>query len=305
LPVAVLIVNFRVYDDLDRALTSLEPALRDGDDVVVFDQVSDAARVAALGARHPRVRWRVSAENIGFGAAVNRAAGETTAPYLLWLNPDTIVTPGFIEALEAWLETHPDVGCAGPRVMNEDGSVQASARRFPDVSTAIAGRSTWLTRHFPDNPLSRHNLLARDRDQPSTVDWLAGSCVMTRRSLFERLGGFDEGFFLYWEDADYCRRALALGFTCAYLPQVTVRHAGGRSAARDPGPAIRAFHASAYRMFAKHTNLVGRLAAPLVWMALTTRGTVLARAATRRAGRDQDRQPDRASTSRPQSSRPD
>ncbi len=285
MPVAVLIVNFRVYDDLDRALASLGDALRHGDEVVVFDQVSDPASVGAVGARHPRVQWVSSAENIGFGAAVNRAARATTAPYLLWLNPDTIVTPGFIDALEAWLESHPEVGCVGPRVMNDDGSVQASARRFPDLSTALAGRSTWLTRHFPDNPLSRHNLLARNRDEPATVDWLAGSCVMTRRALFERLGGFDEGFFLYWEDADYCRRALSLGFTCAYLPQVVVHHAGGRSAARDPEPAIRAFHDSAFRMFVKHTNWTGRLFAPLVRVALKARGTVLARAAAKRARR--------------------
>lgn len=283
--VDVLIVNFRVYDDLDRALSSLEPALRDGDSVVVFDQVSDASRVALVAARHPRVRWLASAENIGFGAAVNRAAATASAPYLLWLNPDTIVTPGFIDSLEAWLEAHPAVGCVGPRVMSDDGSVQASARRFPNLSTAIAGRSTWLTRHFPDNPLSRHNLVARDSDRPITVDWLAGSCVMTRRALFEALGGFDEGFFLYWEDADYCRRALARGFTCVYLPQVTVRHAGGRSAACEPGLAIRAFHASAYRMFLKHTNIAGRILAPAVRVALTVRGRLLARAATRRARR--------------------
>jgi GT2 family glycosyltransferase len=282
LPVAILIVNYRVYGDLDRALTSLGPALRPDDEVVVYDQESDPARVAELAARHPRVRWQVSAANIGFGAAVNRAAAETTARHLLWLNPDTIVTAGFIDALETWLETHPDVGCAGPRVMNEDGSMQASARRFPDISTAIGGRSTWLTRHFPGNPLTRHNLLARESDRPCTVDWLAGSCVMTRRALFERLGGFDEGFFLYWEDADYCRRALALGFTCAYLPHVTVSHVGGRWAAHDPALAIRAFHASAYRMFAKHTNIVGRMASPVVWLGLTTRGLLLARAARRR-----------------------
>jgi GT2 family glycosyltransferase len=282
LPAAILIVNFRVYDDLDRALTSLGPALRPGDDVVVFDQLSDPVRLAALAERHPSVRWIPSAANVGFGAAVNRAARETPADYLLWLNPDTLVAPDLLTVLEAWLDRHPETGCVGPRVLNEDGSVQASARRFPGLSTAIAGRSTWLTRHFPGNPLSRHNLLARDSTQPVTVDWLAGSCVMTRRTLFDRLGGFDEGFFLYWEDADYCRRARTLGFTCAYLPEVTVRHAGGRSAAQDPVPAIRAFHASAFRMFVKHTNAPGRLAAPLVRLALTLRGEWLARAAARR-----------------------
>jgi GT2 family glycosyltransferase len=160
--------------------------------------------------------------------------------------------------------------------------VQASARRFPDLTTAIAGRSTWLTRHFPDNWLTRHNLPARTADRPQTVDWLAGSCLLTRRDLFERLGGLDEGFFLYWEDADYCRRAAALGFGCTYLPTVSVRHAVGRSAALNPATAIRAFHASAYRMFAKHAGPLGRLSAPIVRLALWTRGEVLARGALRR-----------------------
>jgi GT2 family glycosyltransferase len=287
LPVSLLIVNYHVYDDLDRCLAAVDRALRTGDEVIVLDQASDEARRAAVEARHPHVRWIVSRDNVGFAAGVNRAAAAARTPRLLWLNPDAIISAPVVETLDAWLTSHPETGCVGPRVVDEDGRVQASARRFPDPTTAIAGRSTWLTRHFPNNWLTRHNLPARTADRPQTVDWLAGSCLLTRRDLFERLGGLDEGFFLYWEDADYCRRAAALGFGCTYLPTVSVQHAVGRSAALNPATAIRAFHASAYRMFAKHAGPMGRVVAPLVRLALWTRGETLARAALRRIGRAQ------------------
>lgn len=283
---AILIVNYRVYDELDRALASVDAAVRPGDEVIVFDQESDVARRAAVAGRHPAVRWVPCARNVGFAAGVNRAAAETQAPLLLWLNPDAELTRDVRDALEAWLAGHPETGCVAPRVLNADGSVQASARRFPDVTTAIGGRSTWLTRHFPNNAISRRNLAASASRAPVTVDWLAGACVLTRRDLFVRLGGLDEGFFMYWEDADYCRRAAALGFGCTYLPSVAITHAGGRAVARDPAPAIRAFHASAARLYAKHAGVMGRVAAPIVRWGLWARGEVLARAAARRTARE-------------------
>lgn len=271
-PVAVLIVNYKSYDELDAALSSLAPALRDTDEVLVFDQESAPARVAALAHQHPRVRWIVECANVGFAAGINRAAKETRSPYLLWLNPDTRVEGDAVQTLAAWLDGHPDVGSVGPRVLNADGSLQQSARRFPSLSTAVAGRSTWLTRRFPHNPWSRRNLLASASGDPIPVDWLAGSCLMTRRSLFDRLGGLDEGFFMYWEDADYAKRAATLGASSVYVPAATVGHAGGRSASHSPDRAIRAFHQSAYRVYRKHAGPFGRLIAPLVRIGLWARG---------------------------------
>jgi len=270
--VAVLIVNCRRYDDLDRVLNSVATVMAADDEVVVFDQLTDAGRRDAVAVSHPRVMWRTSSDNLGFARAVNQAAAATSAPLLLLLNPDAVVEGPVVNELASWLDTHPDVALAGPRVVNEDGSVQASARRFPSLSTAFAGRSTWLSQHFPDNWLTRRNLLARDASQAVTVDWLAGSCLMIRRSVFDRLGGMDEGYFLYWEDADLAWRARAIGFTCTYLPTVTVRHVGGRSAGLDPAPAIRAFHRSAYRLYAKRVGTVGKWTAPLARFALWARG---------------------------------
>jgi N-acetylglucosaminyl-diphospho-decaprenol L-rhamnosyltransferase len=282
LPVAVLIINYRVYEELDGALTSLRPFLRTSDEVVVVDQESDAGRLAAIERRHPAVTFVPTRRNVGFAAGVNLAARHSSAPLLLLLNPDTVIEGPVIASLERWLHDHPETAVVGPRVLNGDGSIQASARRFPGPSTAIAGRSTWLTTRFPRNWLSKRNLPAQDAAAPTCVDWIAGSCLMTRRSVFDLLRGFDESFFLYWEDADFCRRAATRGGRCVYLPTVSVKHAGGRSAALNPGPAIRAFHRSAFVFHRKHAGPIGRALAPLVHLGLWSRGELLARIADAR-----------------------
>lgn len=287
LPSAVLIVNYLVYEDLDRALESLEVWLAPDDEIVVVDQASDPVRLAIIQARYPRVTCVPNPGNTGFAAGVNLAARHSTAPYLLLLNPDAVLEGPVTSVLSEWLTRHQSVAVVGPRVLNIDGSVQPSARRFPGLSTVFGGRSTWLTRQFPRNWLSERNLPGRDSDAPVVVDWIAGSCLMTRRDVFDRIGGFDEGFFLYWEDADYCRRAMDAGFRSVYLPRVAVRHVGGRSADRDPAPAIRAFHRSAYRLSQKHASPLGRFFAPVIRLALWGRGELRARQAVLRwrAGR--------------------
>lgn len=284
----MLVVNYRVYEELGRALSSVERFLRSGDELVVVDQESNVSRIEELRHRHPRARFVPTDRNIGFAAGVNLAARTSTAPLILLLNPDSVVDEPVVEALERYLLEHPRVGIVGPRVLNEDGTVQASARRFPGFSTLFAGRSTWLTRRFPSNPLSTWNLPARDADEAVSVDWLAGSCVMIRRSLFDALDGFDESFFLYWEDADFCRRARTKGWDRMYVPTVSVRHAGGRSSASNPAPAVRAFHASAFRLFEKHTGPLGRAVSPIARLALWLRGEWFARKSEREFRRSRD-----------------
>ncbi|HEY6357855.1 MAG TPA: glycosyltransferase family 2 protein [Vicinamibacterales bacterium] len=270
--VAVLIVNFRGYDDLDRCLGSVAPEIRKSDEVIVVDNESDEARLEIVRARHPGIVTVPSAVNLGFAAGVNLAARHATAPFLLLLNPDTIVQGPLLSVLDEWLCAHPDVAVAGPRILNGDGSTQPSARRFPGFSTVFGGRSAWLTRKYPGNWWSRRNLLGLDIGGPLDVDWLAGSCLMTRRSVFERLGGLDEAFFLYWEDADYCWRVAATGGRRTYVPAAAVAHLGGRSARYDLPRAIRSFHASAFHLYSKRCRTLGKLSEPLVRAGLYLRG---------------------------------
>jgi hypothetical protein len=285
---AVLIVNYRGYDDLERCLSSLEPHLALDDEVVVVDWESDRKALRRAAGRWPRAEVVPRVDNRGFAAGVNLAAARSRAPYLLLLNPDAVVEGPVVRVLEDWLVGHPDVGVAGARILDADGSLQQSARRFPDLTTWLGGRSTWLTARFPGNWLSKRNLVApaaAASSEPIDVDWVSGACLMTRRDVFERVGGFDEGFFLYWEDADYCSRVAQAGYRRMYVQTTTVRHDAGRSAGHDPAPAIRAFHESAYRLYWKRASAAGRLVGPLVHLALWMRGEINARAARKRRAR--------------------
>ena len=164
------------------------------------------------------------------------------------------------------------VGIVGPLVREPDASVQASARRFPNVTTGFAGRTSWLSRVWPTNRLTRRNLLTREvlRD-PVEVDWVSGACMMVRRTAFEAVGGMDEQFFLYWEDADLCFRLKREGWLTVYNPLVSVTHLTGRSSSRARRESLIAFHRSAFRYFRKHSGLAARAATPLVFLALQTR----------------------------------
>ena len=151
------------------------------------------------------------------------------------------------------------------------------------MTTPLGGRTSWLTTMFPGNWFAARNLKGLDAVEPMRVDWISGACLMTRRDLFERLGGLDEAFFLYWEDADYCRRALDAGQQTIYVPTAVVHHSVGASSSHNPELAIRAFHTSALRMYRKHAGPAGQLAAPAVRAVLAVRQQMRLRNATRLA----------------------
>lgn len=268
---AAIIVNYHAYEELDRCLTALE-RFEPGVDLVVVDHDARQDAVTALRARHPRATILPNAGNPGFGAGINRGARETAADRLLFINPDAMVEQPVVAALDAILREQADVAVVGPLVRESDGSIQASARRFPGYSTVFGGRTTWLTRLLPGNRLTMRNLLTGPhvRD-PIVVDWVSGACMLVRREAFDAVGGFDEAFFLYWEDADLCRRLYSAGWRTIYQPRVAVRHVTGQSSRHAPAASVRAFHDSVFRYFLKHTPAPGRWTAPLVWLALRVR----------------------------------
>jgi GT2 family glycosyltransferase len=270
--VAVVIVNYQSYDELHGCLASIDRACGSVA-VAVVDHESNAPAADLLQQQFPDVDVHRAAGNPGFAAGVNNGVRATSSRFILLLNPDCVLEPGAICGLADWLESHPDVAVAGPRIRNADGTVQPSARRFPDLTTAIAGRSSWLTRVLPGNPLSRHNLPARDpHDQtPVDVDWVSGACMCIRREAFDSVGGLDEGFFLYWEDADFCRRLKTAGWRTMYVPTTGAMHVGGRSSRHAADASLEAFHRSAYRLYRKHAGAAAQLLAPLVYAGLRLR----------------------------------
>jgi GT2 family glycosyltransferase len=270
--VAVVIVNYQSYDELHGCLSSIERACGSVS-VVVVDHASRRDAADRLSQGFPNVQLRRVASNDGFAAGVNNGARATSSQFILLINPDCVLEPEAACRLADWLERNPDVAVAGPRIRNADGTVQPSARRFPDLTTAVAGRSSWLTRVLPGNPISRRNLPARDPADatPLEVDWVSGACMCVRRDAFDAVGGLDEGFFLYWEDADFCRRLKHAGWRTMYVPTAGAVHVGGRSSRHAADAALEAFHQSALRLYRKHAGPAGRLLTPFVYAGLKVR----------------------------------
>ena len=270
--VDLVIVNYRSYEELGRCLAALEPDRRPLARVIVVDHESDKAAAAAISARFPWVDLVQRANNEGFATGVNLGVARGQATFVLLLNPDCVAAAGAIEQLVTFAKRRRDVAVIGPRILNPDGSVQGSARRFPGLSTFFAGRSSWLTRHFPRNPLSRWNLPAlTEITTPLEVDWVSGACMLIRREAFQWVSGMDEQFFLYWEDADLCKRLGQNGWRTVYLPTASVEHAGGRSSIHAYRQSLAAFHESAFTLFRKHAGRPWLWAAPVVYLALRLR----------------------------------
>jgi hypothetical protein len=270
--VAVVIVNYQSYEELHGCLGAIDRTCGSVS-VVIVDHACNAAAADLLIERFPNVQLHRVAGNDGFAMGVNNGARSTSSPFILLLNPDCVLEPEAGCRLVEWLESHPDVAVAGPRIKNADGTVQPSARRFPDLTTAVAGRSSWLTRVLPDNPMSRRNLPARDAadESPVEVDWVSGACMCVRRDAFDAVGGLDEGFFLYWEDADFCRRLKNAGWRTMYVPAAGAVHVGGRSSRHAADASLEAFHRSAFRLYRKHAGPAARLLTPLVYAGLRLR----------------------------------
>ena len=260
--VAVIVVNFNssalARRALESAATDLARGAADGGPIDWTALVVDNAsldRGTAL-AELPRTTVIANARNAGFGAAVNQAARATSAGLLWLLNPDCEVVPGAFAALRATLDRHADCAIAAPRLLNQDGTVQASARGEPGALTGLFGRNTLLTRLFPSSRIARRNLPAADLVasgvESAPVDWVMGAAMLVRREAFDLVGGFDERYFLYWEDADLCRRLRARGLATRYVPGARVVHEGGASARTDSRESTRAFHHSAYVYYITH-----------------------------------------------------
>ena len=179
----VILVNYNSTDHLLKCLRSLYDASR-GLTIHVWVQ-DNASRdnVGRVRVLFPDVNLIKNHGNIGFARAINRSFPQGSAPYILILNPDTIVAPDFFEPVLEYMNTHGKVGVIGPKILDIDKTVQGSARAFPTLLTALFGRKSILTRFFPDNPITRENILTSRSDgfTPMTVDWVSGACMMVRR----------------------------------------------------------------------------------------------------------------------------
>jgi N-acetylglucosaminyl-diphospho-decaprenol L-rhamnosyltransferase len=226
--VDVVVVSYNSREFLRGCVEPLaaDPEFR----VVVVDNASpDQSLEAVEGFDILRV---ARDRNGGFARACNEGWRLTSAPYVLFLNPDARIAPDDVRRLVAALQRDENVAIVGPRVVDFDGTLVHSQRRFLNV-LSIWAQALFLHHLFPraawtDGIVRNNELYAT----PGSPDWVSGACLLARRSILERLAGFDERFFMYCEDQDLCRRVRATGFDVRYEPSAVAAHVGGASAPR-------------------------------------------------------------------------
>ena len=266
--VGAVVVNYNAGDSLVECVRSLRA---DGVlDIVVADNSSSDGSDRAVAASDPTVVVVPTGANIGFGAAANRGVAVCPGDYVLLLNPDTLVEPGTVKVLADALDRDPALALVGPRIENLDGSLYPSARTFPSLADAIGHAFLGMVK--PSNRFTRrYRMLDWDHAVARDVDWVAGTCVLLRRSAFEAVGGFDERYFMYVEDVDLCWRLWQTGRRVAYEPAGRVVHTIGVSSEQRPYRMIAEHHRSLLRFSA--TTLTGprRVLLPLVAAGLAIR----------------------------------
>lgn len=205
--------------------------------VVIVDNASTRYRANELVSRLiPDAVVLLRDGDYGFGRSCNRGAREVRAKCYFFLNPDTVLhEPDILDRLHAYLASHPKTGLVAPKIYYLDGRLQETCRRFPAWYMPFVQR-TALKETALGRAYNREFVMADyDHETERSVDWVQGSAMFVRREVWERLGGFDDRYFMYFEDIDLCRRIRLLGLDVAYLPSTSLRHAHGKESARIPG----------------------------------------------------------------------
>lgn len=220
---SIIIVNYNTKELLEQCLESLT-----GDEeIIVVDNASTDGSVEMAEKEFPKVKLVKNKENLGFAKANNQAFRQARGEYVLFLNPDTVVLGQASLKMVQWLEKHPRVGILGCQILDEDKKIRSSGGFFPNLWRVFL----WMSGidHFP--PVARafgaYHLPPSFFKAQGELDWVQGCALLARREVLEKIGGFDENFFMYAEEVDLCLRAKKLGWQVWFTPGAQIIHLGG------------------------------------------------------------------------------
>lgn len=246
--VAVVAVTYSPGKSLRTFLDTLETATNRPLDVVLADNGSTDGSVQDAAAR-PGVRVVETGGNIGYGRAANAGVHETTAEFVVVANPDIEWEPGALDELLAAARRWPKGASFGPLIRTPEGAIYPSARALPSLGRGIGhALSGWW---WPSNPWTAAYRVEKQAPVERTAGWLSGSCLLLRRDAFDEVGGFDPGYFMYFEDLDLGARLVDAGWQNVYAPAAAVRHAGGHATSRDAARMATEHHRSAWRYLSR------------------------------------------------------
>lgn len=253
---SIAIVNYNNRKELKNCLTSIYQTQGPIEtEVFVSDNNSTDGSQQMLSVNFPDVHLIKNSENMGLSRAMNVILKRAFGNYILFLDSDTELKPGALNGLLTFLSKTDEAGIAGPRVYNEDGTIQETARRFPNLLSGLFGRRTLIRRLFPDNPVSKKFMCIEKLDEkdPFEVDYVSAACMMMKRQVVEQLERMDEAFFVYWTDVDWCRRAKNRGHKVFCVPSAEVIHYERYQPLKKKSPKmIIDFHRGAYFYYSKH-----------------------------------------------------
>jgi GT2 family glycosyltransferase len=250
---SITICSWNTVDDLRACLGSLTEIRDEANfEVIVIDNNSEDGSPTMVAEEFKWVRLEAMSTNLGFVGGQNHGADIRKGRHVLPLNSDTVVHPGAIKGLVDYLESNPEVGIVAPKLLNPDGSLQFSCRRFPNPLAALF-RNTLLGRLFPNNRFTKEYLMQDfAHDGPKEVDWVSGAALLVRDTLVDEIGLFDPEFVMFCEDVDLCFQTWKLGKKVIYLPDYQITHAIGRSTDKAPNRMIGRFHRSMFLFYQKN-----------------------------------------------------
>lgn len=254
---SIIIVNWNTRELLAQCLASL-PGATAGliSEVIVVDNGSTDGSPALVAERFPSVRLLTNAENLGFVRANNQALPLARGRYVLLLNSDTVAPPESLTRMVQFMDEHPEVGAAGPKLLNPDGTFQGSYAYFPtlgSVALSAAGLARRLYLPYDPSPAPRPDEVSHP------VDWVPGACLLIRQATLATVGLLDEGFWMYSEDTDLCYRIHCAGWEVYYLPDVEIVHFGGASSRQCRPESVGRLYRSKLRFFRKHYGFLSTL----------------------------------------------
>ena len=251
---SIIIVNYNVREFLEQALRSIYQAISDLTvEVFVVDNNSIDGSVEMVHQRFPGVHLIANEHNVGFSKANNQAIERAKGRNLFILNPDTIIQEDTLTTLVKFMDDHPKAGAVGCKILNPDGTFAPESRRsFPTPMVAFY-RMTGLSHLFPKSPrFGRYNLSYLSPEEESEVDALSGSCMVVRKKAISEAGMFDEDFFMYGEDLDWCYRIQQAGWTINYTPATQIIHYKGESTKKGELRYVLLFYGAMLRFAEKH-----------------------------------------------------
>lgn len=250
--ISFIIVNWNTRDILRNCLNSIYKTVKDIDyEVYVVDNNSTDGSQEAVKKDFPDVNLIENKTNTGFGHANNQAFDVMQGKYAVLLNTDAVLKENAIKDLLGFMDKHPKAGIAGVQLLNDDGSKQNSIDNFPSIETEILNKSL-LRLLFPNKYLSKN----RNYDKPVEVDSVIGACMMVRKEAMDEVGLFDEDYFFFLEETDWCSRMEKKGWSVYHVPEARVFHLSGYSKKIAPWESQIEYYRSLYTFFRKNRGVV-------------------------------------------------